>query len=122
MNSGELAPLKLLIRGTRVPALGAPDLSAQLYGVLCAYDERWAGARPTSIDQAAYAPPDVPLRELGGIRPPVRDILGRGPRCLRRLFSLQYTLPANLADSEVKYRADQYRAEQIYPVINSGLW
>src|SRR5690348_2955712 len=98
-----------LIRGFGVrafegdtPAFGSPDLSTQLYGVLCAYDEGWTGARPTSIDQAAYAPPDMPLRELGRIRPPVRDILGCDPPYLRRLFSLHCTLPASLIRSRDK--------------------
>jgi hypothetical protein len=101
VNRGKPATLELLTRGFGVRAFagishpfGSPDLSTQLYGVLCAYDEGRTGARQTSIDQAAYAPPDMPLRELGGIRPPVRDMVGRGPRCLSRLFSLQYTLPS----------------------------
>jgi len=109
----------LLIRGFGVrafegiaPAFGSPDLSAQLYGILPAYHEGWAGARPTSIDQATYAPPDMPLRNLGHVRPPVRDILVCGPPYLRRLFSLHCTLPASLIGfSGVEYRADQYRAE-----------
>jgi hypothetical protein len=106
MNACELATLKLLIRRFevrafegRTPAFGSPDLSAQLYGVLCAYDEGRTGARPTSIDQAAYAPPDMPLRELRRVRPPVRDIVGCGPPYLRRLFSLHCTLPASLIGS-----------------------
>jgi hypothetical protein len=106
MNLTERAPLELLIRGFGVrafegstPAFGSPDLGAQLYGVLCAYDKGWAGARPASIDQAAHAPPDMPLRELGRVRPPVRDILGCGPPYLRWLFSLHCTLPASLIGS-----------------------
>jgi hypothetical protein len=102
MNHCESSPLKLSIRefGVRAfegstPAFGSPDLSTQLYGVLCAYDEGRTGARPTGKDQAAYAPTDMPLRELRRVRPPVRDILGCGPPYLRRLFSLHCTPPAS---------------------------
>lgn len=62
VNRGKPATLELLTRGFGVRAFagishpfGSPDLSTQLYGVLCAYDEGRTGARPTSIDQAAYA-------------------------------------------------------------------
>jgi hypothetical protein len=94
---------RLLIRGSRVralegrhPALGSSHLIAEIHRVLAAYYDRRAGARPPGIDQAAHAPPDAPVRELGRGRPPVRDILVRGSPGLRRLLVLHHALPASL--------------------------
>src|SRR5690242_10678262 len=61
-----------------------------------------------------------PLRELGRVRPPVRDILMRGSPGLRRLLFLHHALPARKLST--KHRSEQYRSEQIYCVINSDLW
>jgi hypothetical protein len=117
-----------LIRGSRVralegrhPALSSSHLIAEIHRVLATYYDRWTGARPPGIDQAAHALPDVPVRELGRVRPPVRDILMRSSPGLRRLLFLHHALPASLKLS-AKHRADQYRSEQIYHVINSDLW
>ena len=86
MNPGELAPLKLLIRGFSRPdagqemwsgrlALCSPDLSKQIHGAVRADYERRAAAWPPGIHQAADTAPDMPVRELSGIGPPVRDVL-----------------------------------------------
>src|SRR5262249_24786576 len=97
-----------LIRGSRVralegrhPALGSSHLLAEVHRVLAAYYDRWAGARPQSVDQAAHAPPDVPMRELGRVRPPVRDILGRGSPGLRRLLFLCHAPPSQSGSSRL---------------------
>src|SRR5262249_40040528 len=115
------------IRGSRVralegrhPALGAPHLIAEIHRVLTTYYDRRTGARSPGIDQAAHALPDVPVRELGRVWPPVRDILVRGSPGLRRLLFLHHALPASQKLS-IKHRADQNRSEQIYNVINSDL-
>ena len=93
-NPGEPVPLKPLIRGSRVralegrhPALGSSHLIAEIHRVLATYYDRRTSARP----------PDVPVRELGRVRPPVRDILVRGSPGLRRLLFLHHALPASLS-------------------------
>ena len=118
----------LLIRRSRVralegrhPALGAPHLIAEIHRVLATYYDRRTGARPPGIDQAAHALPDVPVRELGRVRPPVRDILMRGSPGLRRLLFLHHA-PLTQPKLSTKHRSEQYRAEQIYHMINSDLW
>src|SRR5215475_14891697 len=89
------------IRGSRVralegrhPALGAPHLIAEIHRVLATYYDRRTGARSPGIDQAAHAQPDVPVRELGRVWPPVRDILMRGSPGLRRLLFLHHAPPS----------------------------
>lgn len=52
-------------------ALGSPDLVPEIHRVLTADYERWAGARPPGVDQAAHAAPDMPVRELSRVGPPV---------------------------------------------------
>jgi hypothetical protein len=105
----------------RHPALGSSDLIAEVYRVLAAYYDRRTGAGPPGVDQAANALPDVPMRKLGRVWPPVRDIFMRGSPGLRRLLFLHHAPPASLKLS-TKHRAEQYRVEQIYHVINSDLW
>src|SRR5215467_5911617 len=126
-NLCEPATLKLLILGFRVrafegrhPAFGSPDLSKQVRRILRTYDHWRAGARPPSVDQTAHAPPDVPVRELGRIRPPVRNLSVGSPERLRLLLFLHRDLPAS-PTTLAKSRTDQYRAEQLYHVINSDL-
>lgn len=58
--------------------LCSPDLSAQGHGILRAYNKRRAGAWPSRVNQAAHASPDMPVRELGGVGPPVRHVLVQG--------------------------------------------
>jgi hypothetical protein len=106
----------LLIRGSRVralegrhPALGAPHLIAEIHRVLATYYDRRTGAR-LGIDQAAHALPDVPVRELGRVRPPVRDILMRGSPGLRLLLVLHRALPASL--EALGLGIEQNRTEQ----------
>src|SRR5262249_50210656 len=96
----------LLIRGARGrgrsgaplphPALGLSHLLAEAPRVLAAYYDRRTGARPPSVNQTAHALPDVPVRELGRVRPPVRDILEGGSPGLSRSLFLHNALPASL--------------------------
>src|SRR6185437_16757747 len=116
------------IRGSRVravegrhPALGSSHLIAEIHRVLATYYDRRTGARPPGVDQAAHALPDVPVRELGRVRPPVWDILVRGSPDLRRLLFLHHA-PLTQPKLSTKHRAEQYRSEKLYNVINSDLW
>ena len=99
MNPAELVPLKLLIRGfgwpdvnkempSGRPALCLPDLGEQIRGVARPYYKRRTGARPSRIHEAAHATPDMPVRKLSGIGPPVRDALAWEFRTGRRLLIL----------------------------------
>jgi hypothetical protein len=54
--------------------LCSPDLGEQIRGTIRAYYERWAGAWPPGVHQAADTAPDMPVRELSGIGPPFRDV------------------------------------------------
>src|SRR5262245_8040417 len=51
------------------------DLVAKVDGALAAHHLRRARPGPPRVKQARHASPYVPVRELGGIRPPVRDLL-----------------------------------------------
>jgi hypothetical protein len=57
------------------PAFCAPDLISQVHGILPADHNRRAGAGPTRVHEAAHATPDVPLRELSRVGPPVPNVL-----------------------------------------------
>src|SRR5215468_8748315 len=100
MNPSEPRTIKLSIRGSGIraleegpPVVGLSHLIAEVHRVLATYYDRWTGSRPPGIDQAAHALPDVPVRELGRVRPPVRDILVRGSPRLRRLLFLRHAPP-----------------------------
>ena len=54
--------------------LCSPDLDEEIHRIIRAYHERWAGAWPPGVHQAADTAPDMPVRELSGIGPPVRDV------------------------------------------------
>lgn len=51
------------------------DLVTKVDGALAAYHLRWARPGPSCVKQARDAAPHMPVRELGGIRPPVRDLV-----------------------------------------------
>src|SRR5690348_4020091 len=51
------------------------DLVTEVDGALAAHHLWWARPGAPCVKQARYAAPHVPVRELGGIRPPVRDLL-----------------------------------------------
>jgi hypothetical protein len=119
MNPSEPRTLKLSIRGFgvralegRQPAFDSSHLIAEVLRVLAAYYDRRARTRPPGVDKAAHALPDVPVRELGRVRPPVRDIPMRGSPSLSRLLFLHRALPAGLeafALSIEQSSADQNR-------------
>jgi hypothetical protein len=101
VNRYILANAKLLILGFWVralggchPALGPFDLIAEIHGIFRAHYNWWAGARPPGVDQTAHASPDVPIRELGSVRPPVWNLLVRGSGRLNWLLFLHLALPA----------------------------
>src|SRR5260370_41980754 len=50
------------------------DLVTKVHGALAAHHLRRARPGPSRIEQARDPSPDMPVRELGGIRPPVRDL------------------------------------------------
>ena len=83
-------------------AFGSPDLIPQIFGILSAYDERRAGARPTGVHQSTHAAPDMPVGELGRVRPPIRNILVCGSQFLRQLIFLHCVLSASLESSPVQ--------------------
>jgi hypothetical protein len=56
-------------------AFGSYNLVAKIQGNLAAHYDWGTGERSVGIDQAADAASHMPARELGGIRPPARDIL-----------------------------------------------
>src|SRR5215469_4513186 len=64
-------------RGPRwLPAdLRQTDLVTKVHGALAAHHLRRARPGPSCIEQARDPAPDMPVRELGGVRPPVRDLL-----------------------------------------------
>src|SRR5512132_4163403 len=51
------------------------DLVTKVDGGLAAHHLRRARSGPPRVKQARHASPHVPVRELGGIRPPVRDLV-----------------------------------------------
>jgi hypothetical protein len=103
------------------PALGSPNLISEVHRVLAADYGGWAGARPPGVHQATHAAPDMPLRELVRIGPPIRSFLVCNSRSLRQLLFL-HCASQPLRDVRASlYRADQYRAEQRYHVISSDL-
>src|SRR6478752_3218513 len=51
------------------------DLVTKVDGALAAYHLRWARPGAPRVKQARYAAPHMPVRELGGIGPPVRDLV-----------------------------------------------
>jgi len=56
-------------------AFGSPDLIPQIFGTLSAFGERRAGARPTRVHQSTHSAPDMPVGEVGGVGPPVRNVV-----------------------------------------------
>ena len=56
-------------------AFGSPDLIPQIFGILSAYGERRAGARPTGVHQSTHSAPDMPVGEVSGVGPPVRNVV-----------------------------------------------
>src|SRR5262249_53199688 len=50
------------------------DLGTKVHGALAAHPLRRARPGPSRVQQARDPPPNMPVRELGGIRPPVRDL------------------------------------------------
>ena len=81
-------------------AFGSPDLISEIHHILATYHRRWTGARPPGIYQAAHAPPYMPVRELGRVRPPIRNILVCGSQFLRQLIFLHCVLSASLESSQ----------------------
>jgi hypothetical protein len=55
--------------------LSQADLVTEVDGALAAYHLWWARPGAPCVKQARYAAPHVPVRELGCIRPPVRDLV-----------------------------------------------
>jgi hypothetical protein len=51
------------------------DLVTKVHSALAAYHLRWARPGPSCVKQARDPSPHMPVRELGGIRPPVRDLV-----------------------------------------------
>src|SRR5215472_14697301 len=51
------------------------DLVAKVHGAFAAHHFRRARPGPSRIEQARDPSPNMPVRELGGIRPPVRGLL-----------------------------------------------
>jgi hypothetical protein len=102
-------------------AFCSSDLITQIHGIFPAYDDRRAGTGTPCIDQAADPSPDVPLRELSRVGPPVWDFVVSGPQSLRRLFVARRAVPTSPRSHVEQHRADQYRADQIYHVIRSDL-
>jgi hypothetical protein len=72
-----LAALEFASRGSLVRqlALGSPDLIPEIHRVLAADHHRWTDARPPRVHKATHAAPDMPMRELSRVRPPVRNVL-----------------------------------------------
>src|SRR5262249_37434132 len=56
------------------------DLVTKVHGALAAHHLRRARPGPARIEQARDPAPNMPVRELGGIRPPVRDLLFQAPQ------------------------------------------
>jgi hypothetical protein len=91
-------------------ALGSADLISEIRRILAAHHHWWTGARPPGVDHAAHAPPDMPMRELGRVGPPVWNVLVRGSQRLRRLLLLHRTLLVR--PGSLRYSIEQISTEQ----------
>ena len=80
-------------------ALGSSNLSPEILRVLGAYHDRRTGAWAPGVQQATHATPDMPVGELGGVGPPVWDVVSGDLRAGWRLLVLHGALRQSSQES-----------------------